>query len=48
MYGTRFKLWLDEAARTTLQNLIQQAGVPKAHLIRQLIRQATREDFPTS
>jgi len=48
MYGTCFMLRLDEAALTKLHHLIQQFGVPKAHLIRQLIIQATPEDFPNS
>jgi hypothetical protein len=48
MYSTCFMLRLDEAAQTKLQHLIQQFGVPKAHPIRQLIIQATPEDFPNS
>jgi predicted transcriptional regulator len=48
MYGTRFMLRLDETAQTKLQQLITQFGTSKAHIIRQLIVQATPEDFPTS
>jgi hypothetical protein len=48
IYGRRFILRLDETAQTKLQQLITQFGPSKAHIIRQLIVQATPEDFPTS
>jgi hypothetical protein len=48
IYGTRFMLRLDKTSQIKLQKLMQQFGVPKAHIIRQLIRQATPEDFPNS
>jgi hypothetical protein len=41
-------LRLDALSETTLQQLITQFGTSKAHIIRQLIKQATPEDFPTS
>jgi hypothetical protein len=48
VYSTRFVLRLDEASRTTLQNLVERFHVSKADLIRQLIAQATDDDFPRS
>jgi hypothetical protein len=47
-YDTRFMPRLDKTSQTKLQHLIQQFGVSKAHIIRQLIMQATPEDFPPS
>jgi hypothetical protein len=47
-YDTRFMLRLDEAAQTKLQRLISYFGVSKADIIRQLLVQATPEDFPNS
>jgi hypothetical protein len=48
MYGTRFMLRLDAASETKLQQFITQFGTSKTAIIRQLIMQATPEDFPTS
>jgi hypothetical protein len=48
IYDTRFMLGLDQTAQTKLQQLISHFGASKADIIRQLIRQATIEDFPTS
>jgi hypothetical protein len=45
-YGTRFMLRLDSPSETKLQQLVKQLGASKAHIIRQLIAQATPEDFP--
>jgi hypothetical protein len=47
-YGRRFMLRLDAPSQTTLQQLITPLGPSTAEIIRQLIRQATPEDFPTS
>jgi hypothetical protein len=47
-YGTRFMLRLDKPSQTKLQQLISHFGVSKAKIIRQLIAQATPEDFPNS
>jgi hypothetical protein len=41
-------LRLDKTAQTKLQQLMRQFGASKAHIIRQLIAQASPEDFPTS
>jgi hypothetical protein len=48
IYDTRFMLRLDKTAQATLQQLISHFGVSKATIIRQLIMQATDEDFPAS
>jgi hypothetical protein len=48
IYGRRFMLRLDETAQTKLQQLITPFGTSNAHIIRQLIVQATPEDVPTS
>ena len=48
IYGTRFMLPLDETSQIKLQQLISHFGVSKATIIRQLIMQASPEDFPTS
>jgi hypothetical protein len=47
-YGTRFMLRLDAIAPTKLQQLVKQFGASKAEIIRQLIMQATPEDYPPS
>jgi hypothetical protein len=47
-YTERFMLRLDESSQTTLQQLITPFGASKADIIRQLIAQATPEDFPPS
>ena len=47
VYDTRFMLRLDKTSQTRLQQLITQFGASKAEIIRQLIMQATPEDFPT-
>jgi predicted transcriptional regulator len=47
-YGTRFMLRLDEPSREQLQHLVERFDVSKAEIIRQLIAQATPEDFPKS
>jgi predicted DNA-binding protein len=47
-YGTRFMLRLDESSQTKLQQLVKQFGASKAEIIRQLIVQASDEDFPKS
>ena len=47
-YGRRFMLRLDEPSQTKLQQLVKQFGTSKAHIICQLMLQATPEDFPTS
>jgi hypothetical protein len=44
--GTRVMLRLDAASQTTLQQLRQQCGTSKAHIIRRLIAHATPEDVP--
>jgi predicted DNA-binding protein len=48
IFVTRFMLRLDEPSQTKLRQLVKQFGVPKAEIIRQLIMQATPEDFPQS
>jgi predicted transcriptional regulator len=48
IYGTRFMLRLDEASREQLQHLVDHFDVSKAKIIRQLIAQATPEDFSKS
>jgi Nitroreductase family len=48
IYDTRFIVRLDSPSYTTLQQLVQQFGASKAHIIRQLIMQATPENFPKS
>jgi hypothetical protein len=48
IYTERFMPRLDEPSRTKLQQLVGQFGAPKAEIIRQLIAQATPEDFPKS
>jgi hypothetical protein len=48
VYGKRFMLRLDSPSETKLQQLIKQFGASKAEMIRQLIAQATPEDFPMS
>ncbi len=48
IYPERFMLRLDAPSQTKLQHLITQFGVSKAEMIRQLIAQATLEDFPKS
>jgi predicted DNA-binding protein len=45
-YGRRFMLRLDETSEIKLQQLVKQFGASKAEIIRQLIAQATTEDFP--
>jgi hypothetical protein len=47
-YGIRFMLRLDDLSQTKLQQLVEQFGVSKAEIIRQLIAQANAEDFPKS
>jgi hypothetical protein len=47
-YDTRFMLRLDEASRTKLQELVEHFDLSKAEIIRQLIAQATPDDFPKS
>lgn len=42
----RFMLRLDHTSSIKLQSLRERFDVPKAHIIRQLIAQATLEDFP--
>jgi hypothetical protein len=48
IYGKRFMLRLDAPSQTKLQQLMQQFGASKAHIIRQLLVQAKPEDFPKS
>jgi hypothetical protein len=48
VYDTRFMLRLDKTSQTRLQQLITPFGTSNAHIIRQLIVQATPEDVPTS
>jgi hypothetical protein len=45
VYDIRFMVRLDKTAQTTLQQLITQLGASKAHMIRQLIAQATPRIF---
>jgi predicted transcriptional regulator len=47
-YGQRFMLQLDETTAQKLQFLVEQVGRSRAEIIRQLIAQATSEDFPQS
>ena len=47
-YGQRFMLRLDETTAQKLQHLVEQFAKPQAEIIRQLIAQATPEDFPES
>jgi predicted transcriptional regulator len=47
-YDTGFMFRLDEAARAKLQDLVEYFAVSRADIIRQLIAQATPEDFPRS
>jgi hypothetical protein len=47
-YDTRFMLRLDEPSRINLQDLVDHFHLPKATIIRQLLIQATPEDFPKS
>jgi predicted transcriptional regulator len=46
IYDTRFMLRLDRTAQAKLQQLMRHVGASKANIIRQLIRQATPEEFP--
>jgi hypothetical protein len=48
IYTTRVMLRLDDPSETKLQQLVTQFGASKAEVIRQLIAQATTEDFPTA
>jgi hypothetical protein len=48
IYDTRVMLRLDSSLATKLQQSVRQFGTSKADIIRQLIIQATPEDFPTS
>jgi hypothetical protein len=48
VYATRFMLRLDDPSQTKLQQLVEQFGVSKAEIIRQLIAPANDEDFPKS
>jgi predicted transcriptional regulator len=45
-YGTRFMLRLDETTAQKLQHLVERFARPRAEIIRQLVGQATPEDFP--
>lgn len=47
-YDTCFMLRLDEASRAKLHDLVEHFHRSKAHIIRQLIVQATLDDFPNS
>jgi predicted DNA-binding protein len=47
-YGQRFMLRLDESTSQKLQHLVEQSGMSRAEIIRQLIAQAKLEDFPES
>jgi hypothetical protein len=47
-YATRFMLRLDASPRQKLQEFVEYFGVSKAAVMRQLIRQATPDDFPPS
>ena len=47
-YDTRFMLRLDVPSAVKLQHLVTQFKASKADVIRQLIRHATPEEFPTS
>ena len=43
---TRFMQQLDEPSQTKLQQLVIRFGISKAEVTRQLIAQASDEDFP--
>jgi hypothetical protein len=45
-YDTRVMLRLDEPSRINLQDLVDHFHLPKATIIRQLLIQATPQDFP--
>jgi predicted transcriptional regulator len=45
-YGQRFMLRLDETTAQKLQQLVERFARPRAEIIRQLVAQATPEDFP--
>jgi hypothetical protein len=47
-YATRFMLRQDEPSQTKLHQLVTHFGASKAKIIRQLIAQASEEDFPKS
>ena len=47
-YGQRFMVRLDETTTQKLQQLVEQFGMSRAEIIRQLIAQAKLEDFPES
>jgi hypothetical protein len=47
-YGRRFMLRLDETSARKLQALVAQFGTSQAAILRQLITQATPEEFPES
>jgi predicted DNA-binding protein len=47
-YGRRFMLRLDETTVQKLQRLVEHFAKSRAEVIRQLIAQATPEDFPPS
>jgi hypothetical protein len=47
IYGTRLMLRLDQTSQTKLQQLISHLRASTADIIRQLILQATPDDFPT-
>jgi predicted transcriptional regulator len=47
-FGQRFMLRLDETTTQKLQRLVEQFAKSRAEIIRQLIAQATPEDFPPS
>ena len=47
-YGQRFMLRLDESTSQKQQHLVEQSGISRAEIIRQLIAQAKVGDFPES
>lgn len=47
-YRQRFMLRLGESTSQKLQHLVEQLGMSRAEIIRQLIAQAKAEDFPPS
>jgi ferredoxin-NADP reductase len=47
-YGTRFMLRLDEPSEAKLQQPVEQFGVSKADVVRQLLAQVHEQDFPKS
>jgi hypothetical protein len=47
-YRQRFMLRLGERTSQKLQHLVEQLGMSRAEIIRQLIAQAKAEDFPPS